>query len=91
MLRMKNINILIFWELKNPTFRKWGGGGYSGGGALPKGGGAWTVCRFIGGLARKRRGCSGGGVDTLMHTMGVLKWKHEPDELIFHCHSEKVF
>ena len=60
MLRMKNINILIFWELKNPTFRKWGG--YSGGGALPKGGGAWTVCRFIGGLARKRRGCSGGGL-----------------------------
>ena len=70
-----------------------GGGGERGvgiGGHCLKGGGAWTVYRFIGGLARKR-GCSEGEVDTLMHTMGVLKWKHKPDELIFHCHSEKVF
>ena len=51
---MKNINILIFWELKNPTFRKWGG--YSGGGALPKGGGSLDSLPIYRGFSKKEEG-----------------------------------
>ena len=47
------------------------------GGGLPKkggwvGGGAWIVCRFKGGLARKRGVVFLRGVDILMHTMYLL-------------------
>ena len=58
-------------SLKNSIFR----GGlmknqYMGGGCLTEGGGAWTVCRFKGGLGEKEGGSVfEGGIDTLMHTM----------------------
>ena len=59
-LRMKNSIILgVHW--KNPTFRGEGGGGggsrktnIDGGGSLKRG--AWTVCRFNGGLGKKEGG-----------------------------------
>ena len=39
-------------------------------GGLPKKGGAWTVCRFKGGIGKKEgNGAFEGGVDTPMHTM----------------------
>ena len=48
-------------------------------GGLPKRG-AWKVCRFKGGLARKRGGVfegrGGGGVDTPIHNMYYLKGWH---------------
>ena len=43
---------------------------YRGGDCLKRG--AWTVCRFKGSLARKRRWCFGEGVDTPMHIMGWM-------------------
>ena len=54
-----------FWgSLKNPIFK--GDGRFTKnqyrGGGLPKRG-AWTVCRFKGGLSKKE------GVDTPMHTI----------------------
>ena len=41
---------------------------YIGGGGVPKKE-TWTVCRFIGSLARERGRLGGGGVDTPMHTI----------------------
>ena len=54
MLRMKNFNILgVHWRI----WLLGRGGGlknqYRGGDCLKKGGGAWTVCQFIGRLGKK--------------------------------------
>ena len=49
---------------------------------MPKKGGAWTVCRFNGGLGKKDgwgvfEGDRGGGGDTPMHTMNLWEQSNE--------------
>ena len=70
---MKNFYLFIFY------FFFWGGGGgvtekqYRGGNYLKRG--AWTICRFKGGLARKK---GAGIVDTPMHTMMLSVFTNRP-------------
>ena len=72
-LKMKNFNILgVHWKVQLlGGFMK---NQYRGWDCLKRGGGAWTVCRFIReGLARKKEVMFLRGVDTSMRTMRVVQ------------------
>ena len=70
---VKDEKLYHLWgSLKNPTF-KWGftKNQCKGGNCLKRW--AWTVCKFKGGTWQERGGGALMGVDTLMHTMIILR------------------
>ena len=65
---MKKFNIWVSTEKSDYQGRSSQKANIDGGIALKGGGGAWTVCKFKGGLDKKEGGVFE-GVDTPMHTM----------------------